>query len=188
MSLLTHVKGSAFHSRLSWLRLKGGEEGVRRIQEQVSAELAEILDEGVRMADWYSFDAYVEFNLALDRTFGQGDLALVKALGRHGADANLTTVYRLFLKVGTVKWILARATRIWGMHYDTGQLLIREFPGKEVELEIINFASPHRVHCLSVQGWAERASELSGAENVRLTEVGCRASGDERCRFRITWE
>ena len=32
-------------------------------------------------------------------------------LGRYGADANLTTIYRLFFKVGTVQWILARASQ-----------------------------------------------------------------------------
>lgn len=187
-TLQTHVKGSAFQSRLQWLLLQGGEEGLRRVQAEVDDEFSEVLGNGVRMADWYSFEWYVALNEVLDRLYGQGDLALVKVLGRHGAEANLTTIYRLFFKVGTVKWIIARAARIWGMHYDTGQLLVREFPGKEVELEIANFASPHRVHCLSVQGWAERAAELSGGDNVVLREVSCRAQGEDRCRFRITWE
>ena len=187
-TLQTHVKGSAFQSRLKWLLLQEGEDGLRRVQAQVGPEFSQVLDEGIRMADWYSFEWYVALNLALDRLYGSGDLALVKTLGRHGAEANLTTIYRLFFKVGTVKWIIARATRIWGLHYDTGQLLVREFPGDEVELEIANFATPHRVHCLSVQGWAERAAELSGAANVALHELSCRARGDDRCRFRIRWE
>ena len=187
-TLQAHVKGSAFHSRLSWLLLQGGEAGLRRVQAQVNDEFSQVLAQGIRMADWYSFDWYVELNLALDRIYGDGDLALVKTLGRHGAEANLTTIYRLFFKVGTVKWILARAARIWGLHYDTGQLLVREFPGKEVELEIANFATPHRVHCLSVQGWVERAVELSGGENVVLKEIACRALDDERCRFRVSWD
>lgn len=187
-TLQTHVKGSAFHTRLQWLRLQEGEAGLRRVQAEVDDEFAEVLNGGVRMADWYSFEWYVALNEVLDRLYGNGDLALVKTLGRHGADANLTTIYRLFFKVGAVKWIIARAARIWSMHYDTGQLLVREFPGEEVELEIVNFARPHRVHCLSVQGWAERAAELSGGTNVALREVSCRALGDERCRFRITWK
>ena len=113
---------------------------------------------------------------------------MVKQLGRHGADANLTTVYRIFMRVGTVKWILARAARLWTMHYDSGRLLVREFPANEVELEIFEFARPHRVHCLSVQGWVERSAQLSGGEQVVVKEVDCRANGDDRCRLRITWE
>ena len=46
----------------------------------------------------------------------------MRALGRYGADANLTTIYRLFFKVGTVHWILGRAVRLWSAHYDSGYL------------------------------------------------------------------
>jgi hypothetical protein len=187
-SLSSHVKGSAFTTRIKWLLLQGGESGLRRVQAQVEPAFAEVLGQGIRMAEWYPFEWYVQLSQVLDRLYGTGDLALVKELGRHGADANLTTIYRLFFKFGTVKWIIARAARLWGLHYDTGQLLLREFPGNEVELEISNFATPHRVHCLSVEGWAERAAELSGAENVVLETVSCRAFGHERCRFRLRWE
>lgn len=161
---------------------------MRKVLALVSEDLAGALAQGVSMAEWYDFQWFVQLNEAIDRAYGRGDLALVKELGRHGADAGLTTIYRLFFKVGTVKWILARASRLWGLHYDTGQLLIREFPGAEVELEVANFATPHRVHCLSVHGWTERAVELSGGTQVQLDELECRASGDDRCRFRVRWE
>jgi hypothetical protein len=153
-----------------------------------SPQLAAILRRGAVMASWYPFELFVELNQVIDACFGQGDLALVKRLGRDGADANLTTIYRLFYKVGTVKWILARAARLWGMHYDSGRMLVQQAPGNEVELRIIDFESPHHVHCLAVQGWVERSVELSGGKNVVLEELGCRGLGDHACRFRVTWE
>lgn len=153
----------------------------------VSPALREILEGGVVMATWYPFEHFVELNESIDAIFGKGDLALVKPLGRHGADAYLTTIYRLFFKVGTVKWVMARAARLWGMHYDSGRMIVQQAPGREVELRIEDFATPHRVHCLSVQGWAERSVELSGGHDVALDELSCRASGDPTCRFRITW-
>jgi hypothetical protein len=181
------VKGSAFASRIRWVKLNQGEQGLERLTAGVSAELGEILVDGAVMASWYPFASFIEINEAIDKTFGKGDLGLIKSLGRYGADANLTTIYRLFFKVGTVKWVMARAARLWGMHYDSGQLIVQQSPGREVELRIQDFATPHRVHCLAVQGWAERSVELSGATDVALDEVACRASGDETCRFRITW-
>ena len=119
--------------------------------------------------------------------FGRGDMALIRDLGRYGADANLTTIYRLFYKLGSVKWILARAPRLWGMHYDTGRLHIDLLPGREVGLRIEGFEVPHRAHCLSVMGWAERSVELSGGKDVRVEEVSCRVRGDASCRFRGAW-
>ncbi len=184
---MANAKGSAFHSRIRWIKFNHGEVGLDRLRAEVSPELAQILRDGAVMANWYPFDLFVELNEQIDRLFGNGDLALVKQLGRDGADANLTTIYRLFFKVGTVKWIMARAARLWGMHYDSGRMIVQQAPGNEVELRIIDFETPHRVHCLAVQGWAERSVELSGARDVLLEELSCRASGDNSCRFRITW-
>lgn len=184
---MPNVKGSAFASRIRWVQLNQGKAGLERLAEAVGPGLREVVAQGAVMATWYPFDDFVELNERIDAIFGKGDLALVKPLGRHGADANLTTIYRLFFKVGTVRWIIARAARLWGMHYDSGKMVVQQAPGKEIELRIENFATPHRVHCLSVQGWAERSVELSGARDVALDELACRASGDLSCRFRITW-
>lgn len=185
---MPNVKGTAFVSRLLWVRLNHGERGLQRLSDAGSPELAELIASGAQMARWYPFDLFLEINGAIDTLFGKGDLALVKQLGRHGADANLTTIYRLFFKVGTIKWILERAARLWGMHYDSGHMIVRRFPGREVELEIKDFATPHRIHCTAVFGWIERSLELSGGSGTTVDEVQCRARGDDRCRYRARWQ
>src|SRR5688500_16904259 len=121
---MANVKGTAFSSRLLWVRLNHGQEGLERLAAEVGSGLAAVLRDGAVMSKWYPFVQFVELNLAIDRMYGRGDLSLIKTLGRHGADANLTTIYRLFYKVGTVKWILARASRLWGLHYDSGNLYV----------------------------------------------------------------
>jgi hypothetical protein len=184
---LSNVKGSAFASRILWVRLHQGEAGIDRLLPLVSPALGDVLRHGAVMSRWYPFELFVEINLALDRMFGRGDLGLIKSLGRHGADANLTTIYRLFYKVGTVKWILARAPRLWGLHFDSGMMHVDTYPGREAGLRIEGFSNPHRAHCLSVWGWTERSVELSGGADVQAKEVACRLRGDAHCRFLLTW-
>lgn len=184
---MANVKGSAISSRALWISLNHGDEGLRRVQAVVKPETREALVGHLDKAKWYPFDMFVDLNEGIDRVFGAGDLAIVKALGRYGAEANLTTVYRLFYMVGTVKWILDRAARLWDLHYDSGKMVILRRPGNEVDLRIVGFATPHRTHCLSVHGWAERSVELSGGKDVRMDEVACRARGDAECSFHATW-
>ena len=184
---MSNVKGSAFASRILWVRLHQGESGVTRVVRQVSPALGDVLRSGAVMSRWYPFEMFVELNLSLDRIFGAGDLGLIKVLGRYGADAYLTTIYRLFYKVGTVKWVLARAPRLWGMHYDSGMLHVDSCPGREAAVRVEGFSHPHRAHCLSVLGWAERSVELSGGADVRSEETACRVNGDPNCRFVISW-
>ena len=181
------MKGSALASRLLWVRLGHGEAGLERLEAAASADLAPALVNGVAMARWYPFELFIELIEVIDRLFGAGDLALVRELARFGADANLKTVYRLFYKVGTVRWLLGRAARLWSAHYDTGELImIDEKPGDST-LEIVGWDEPHRVHCLSVVGWAERSVEISGGRDAHIEETSCRARGDARCLLHVTW-
>jgi hypothetical protein len=184
---MPNVKGSAVESRVLWVRLHHGEEGVLRLCQALSAEARAVVKGPLHKATWYPFGIFVELNEVIDKVFGSGDLRVVTELGRHGADANLTTVYRLFYMAGTPKWILDRASRLWDLHYDSGRLVITRFPGNEVEARILDFATPHVTHCLSVRGWAERSLELSGAKGVEVVEVSCRAKGAAECLLHATW-
>jgi hypothetical protein len=183
-----NVKGSALASRLLWVRLNHGEHGAQRVITEASSALRAIVEQGVVRSRWYPLPLFIELNHLIDRLFGAGDGELTRGLARYSADANLTTIYRLFYKVGTVRWILARAARLWGLHYDAGSLAVRNLGSHEVELEIVEFPTPDRTHCLAVIGWAERSIELSGGEAVTTQEVACRSQGDLRCRFRLRWE
>lgn len=185
---MPNVKGSAIASRALWVRLHHGEEGFARLNAALTPATRATLVEPINKAKWYPFAAFIELNEVIDRLFGKGDLQLVRALGRAGADANLTTVYRLFYMVGTPKWILDRAARLWDLHYDSGRLVPVRYPGNEIELRIVGFAEPHRVHCLSVWGWAERSIELSGGKNLLTLERSCRTRGDAECLFYAKWD
>jgi hypothetical protein len=185
---MANVKGSAIESRVLWVRLHHGEEGVVRLCERLSPAARAVVLEPPHKASWYPFPVFVELNETIDQVFGKGDLSIVTELGRHGADANLTTVYRLFYMVGTPKWILDRASRLWDLHYDSGRLTVVRYPGNEIEVHIRDFATPHITHCLSVYGWCWRSLELSGAKDIHGEEVSCRTRGDAECVFHATWK
>jgi predicted hydrocarbon binding protein len=41
--------------------------------------------------------------------------------------------------------------------------------------------------CLTVVGWHERAIELCGGRDVKVTEAKCRARGAPHCEYRCEW-
>ena len=184
---MANVKGSALSSRVLWVRLHHGGVGLDRVLSQCSPELKGFVDAGIAKSRWYPFERFVELNVVIDRLFGAGDLALVKQLGRYSADANLTTIYRLFFKVGTTQWILGRGARLWNAHYDSGALEVRTPGWHDAELRFHAFATPHRVLCLSLTGWCERSIELSGGTRVKVTESRCRLRGDDLCQLDAAW-
>ena len=185
---MSNVKGSALASRVLWVELGHGAAGTERLLAQSSPELRATLEHGIRKAAWYPFEQFIELNIAIDRLFGRGDLSSIKPLARAGADANLTTIYRLFFKLGSVNWILGRAVRLWSAHYDSGYLEVMTRGPRSAMLRIRGFDTPHPVHCLAVAGWAERSVELSGGKKVSLVETKCRNNGDELCQLDVRWE
>ena len=162
---VANVKGSALSSRILWVQLEHGEAGFERLLHQVSPELRGYHRDGRQQGPWYPFDQFVELNVvtrpAVRRRATSGS---IRELGRFGADANLKTIYRLFYKVGSVHWILGRAVRLWSAHYDSGFLEVATRGPRAAILRMRGFATPHRAHCLSVLGWAERSIELSGGK------------------------
>ncbi len=174
-------------SRILWVQLGHGAAGFDRLAARCSPALRANLERGFAKASWYPFDQFIELNEQVDRVFGSGDLGLVKQMGRYSADANLTTIYRLFFKVGSVHWILGRAVRLWTAHYDAGYFEVMTRGARGAVLRMRGFPTPHRVHCLAVQGFVERALELSGGKRPIVNEAKCRLRGDEVCQFDAGW-
>ncbi|MEP6862687.1 MAG: hypothetical protein ABJE66_18830 [Deltaproteobacteria bacterium] len=175
-------------SRVLWVELGHGAAGIDKLVRQSSSAVREGIERGFAKAKWYPFEDFVELNETIDRLFGRGDLGLVKLLGRYSAEANLTTIYRLFFKVGSVQWILGRAVRLWGAHYDAGYFEVATRGNRAAVLRLRGFPTPHRVHCLSVGGFVERSLELSGGKRPIVEESKCRTRGDEHCQFDASWE
>ena len=184
---MANVKGSALASRITWVRLEHGQAGVDRLAAAASPGLAALLAEGPRASVWYPLAQFVELNDLIDRIYGTGDGAMAKLLGRHGADANMTTIYRLFYKLGTVRWVMARAARLWHLHYDVGRIEVRERGAFEIDLHLVGVPEPSCTHCRAVQGWAERSVELSGGKDVKTELRACRARGAGTCCIAARW-
>lgn len=189
-SMAVHIKGSAVTARVRYVRESYGEPGVRRLKESLSPESRQRIDEKVMPHDWVPLPMFIELCTEIDRLYGRGDLALCRELGRYAAKVNLPTLYRIFYALGSPRFIVSRAIRVWGVHYDSGRIdaTFEEKPPLErVTLTLRNFAEPHPVHCLSVLGWVERSVELSGGEISDASETTCRSRGDDACRFVVSY-
>jgi hypothetical protein len=184
---MANVKGAAISARLQFVRERHGEAGLARLLDALPEAERRVLDNRVLSHAWAPFEVFVEVAKTADRLFGQGDLALCTEMARYAAEVNLPTLYRLFYRLGSPQYILRKAAQLWSVHYDSGKLVVIEEGQGKVRLEIVDFESPHRVHCLSVLGWAARSVELSGGHVLYAEEERCRARGDETCELLLRW-
>lgn len=185
---MIHVKGAAITARLRFVRERYGDAGFARLLGALTPATRAAIEGKVLAQAWAPFEVFIEVGEVADRLFGRGDLALCLAMGRFAAEVNLPTLYKLFYRLGSPLYIFRRAAQLWSVHYDSGQLAAMEIADRAVRLEIVGFASPHRVHCLSVLGWATRSIEMSGGTVISAEEVRCRARGEETCEIVLSWK
>jgi hypothetical protein len=184
---MARVKGSTVLSRLQFLEERYGASAKQAVIASLSPEWQAVAAKGVPPHEWVPYEFYVDINVAADRLHGRGDLALCREMGRFSAERNLPTLYRIFYRLGSPLFIFRKAARVWEVHYDSGRMVPVQEGERAIRLKMVDFEKPHRAHCLSVHGWAERSAELSGATLVHSEEERCRLRGDAACEIVMLW-
>lgn len=184
---MSHVKASIIEARRRFVIEHHGHDAWDRVSATLPDAYQAQLKHKLRANQWVSFDLFTALNRAIDRELGAGDLQICRQLGYIGAGYTLPTVFRVFYRFSSVGFIMRRASQLWGNHYDSGTARLEEHEGKDVTLHIENFESPDTTHCLSIQGWCERAIELSGGKRPVTEIVACRKRGDAQCSFHCRW-
>lgn len=184
---MANVKATAVLARINFIKERFGGPGYERVLAAVDGRVAERLRALVLPQEWLPLACLTELVEATERTFGRGDGALCREMARHAADANLTTLYRIFYRVASAGYVLTKASSLWKAHYDSGRLEAVESGPKSIALRIVDFDVPECTHCRSVFAWAERSVELSGGSEVKVAHSGCRKRGARACECTISY-
>lgn len=184
---MPHVKAAAVLARIQFIKDRFGEGGYARVLDAIDANTRARLGALVLSQEWLPLACMTELIETTERLFGAGNDELCREMARYAADANLTTLYRIFFRISSASYVLGKASALWNVHYDSGRLEIVEPKPKQIALSIVDFERPHCLHCRSVFGWAERSVELSGGKDVSAAYTDCRRRGASACRFTLSY-
>ena len=187
-SQILQVRGSALRSRLVWAKEQYGTHGLSQLEKELSPAGRNVLHEQPDPRAWYNFPLFVELGTVMDRLWGAGDLALNIELARFGAHVGTSWLYQPFIRLGSIDWVLARASKLWSELFTAGAFLVKHEPGQSrAEGEIVEFPATHMVLVYSCLGFSMGCIELSGGKNVSGEVVAARARGAERDLLRVAW-
>ena len=157
-----------------------------RFRAATSPELRATLEMGGD--HWVDFSQFVEATELACRLFNEGDLTLCRDIGAFGAENAMGVWQRLVYRVLSPATVLSIAAGVWSHHYDGGRLVAKAEGKRGVRLRIEDFPSPHRTHCLSIEGWLRRTIELGRPKRVTVIEQLCRCRGNDACELVAEWE
>ena len=177
-----NVRASLMLARFDWIRKNHGAPAIETVLSALGRSHANAIRGAVTASQWVPFDAFVAFVEKVDVVLGRGDLGLVRPLARYAARANLPTLYKIFYKVGSLDYIISKAAAVWSAHYDSGHASTGTLASGH-RFRVERFATPHRVHCMTIQGWAEETAVLVGVKLQGVRHNVCRLHGDDLCEF-----
>jgi len=184
---MAQVKGVAVIASIRYVREEYGDEAIGRVLAALPGEDREAIGPNPLVSSWYPMPAFLHFMQEAEKQLGEQDPKLVRNMGRASADYGITTIYKIFFKVGSPEFIIGKATRVFGRYYDTGEIVpVESAPGHAV-FDIKDFEGAPQF-CARIRGWMERTVELAGAKNLRSAHSQCVHRGDAVCRFEGTWD
>ncbi len=185
---MANVKAAAVLARIKFIKEGFGDTGYARVLDALEPRIRERLSALVLSQEWLPVACLTALIDTTDRVLGRGDGELCREMARYAADANLTTLYRIFFRISSASFILGKASALWNVHYDSGRLEVLEDGPRKIGLRVADFDAPHCTHCSSVFPWAERSVELSGGKHVSVKTGACRKRGGAACECTLTYQ
>lgn len=182
------VKGFVLASRKALVVERFGEAAWARILAELPAESRGVLSGLILPVSWHPIRICHALDEAIIRTLGGSSEAAFKSIGRKSADDNLTRFQAGLLKGKGPAEFLSQAPMIYRMYYESGARRWEPAGDRAGVLVTTGAEGVTYGDCLTVVGWHERALELTGARNPRVTHPVCAARGGTECRYEIRWE
>jgi hypothetical protein len=181
------VKGAPLLSCERYLGEHFGPEAWRRLLAELTPQERSELSPAVLATSRYPFALFLKVIRVAKQLFGGQEPRLHDKMGRASADYGLTTVYKIFFKVGSPQFIISKAPKVWKAYYNSGDLrsLVSE-PGHAV-MELAGFEEPALELCERLTGWFTRTLELAGAAEPKLVHTECVHRGAGTCRWEGWW-
>jgi hypothetical protein len=157
--------------------------------ETLSPPAKEVFTHSILASDFYPmYEILIEPTGKVCDLFYGGDERGAWETGKFSASYALKGVYKIFFKLGSPKFIIDRASRVFNTYYSDGELRVAESSSGRCVLRVVKFPEPYRFIELNIGGWAEGTLELLGCKNVKVEITRSMSKGDAVSEFKAAWE
>jgi hypothetical protein len=181
------VKGNLVAARATYVRTKWGEEGVRAVLGRLSGEPKQVFESQVLPFKWFSFELLATIDDAIIHGPMGGDVSLMKPFGNEIARSDLSTVYKMLLKLGSPSFVIKRSGVVYGAYVRGGAVAAVDVGPKHARTALMEGTLPMYFCAHGVPGWFSAALELSGGKKVDVKETACVHRGSKRCEWSASW-
>jgi hypothetical protein len=195
---MAKIRGTSILGTFEYVREAHGDEPLRRaiagLPEATRAALGDVSQTLILPNAWYDCAVVTDLTREVDRVCGTGDLAVARAIGKYVAFRDVNRFFKWLLRLTGPGTVFTRAASVWNNYYSGGRYVFEGVQGTRASIRIEDWDCANPVICARVQGWIERALELTlgrGASPV-IREPAHLATdpalgGVRFCRYESEW-
>lgn len=185
---LQKSKGYTIKGALNFIENRFSKDGLERLVKSFSDEFKNEVQKSIIPSQWYPFKFQVETYEKIDKLFGSGNFEFCKDIGRYTAEYEISTIHKLFLKVGSPDTIFKFGGLLWGRYYNKGKLEIKIPEKYHAEAYIKDWHPISKAFCTDLFGWMEKTLQLAGANSIFMKHSECFLDGYPHCKFEGVWK
>ena len=193
------IRGASILGTMEFLQATFGDDGVRRVRDVLSPDTRAVLGrEGaskVITTGWYDCAVLIDLTRVMDQVCGRGDLALARAAGRYVAFQDVNRFFLWLMKLAAPSTLFGRAASVFRNYHDCGTYVAETGAEGHAAIRIEDWSSADPVMCARIEGWMERALELTlarGQTSSIREEAHLRhdpaVSPHRFCRYVAEWQ
>jgi hypothetical protein len=182
------IKGSAFLLTLQYVEANHGSAAKGRILARLDPAAREILAGVLLPIQWYPLEVFTRVLRAMDSELGRGDLSVVIERGTWAAIHDMRTVHKVLLKLVSTRWVVEKATRLWGSFHNTGRWETEALGDKGARATLFEHGIVDEAMCATLTGWMLGLLQLAGAKGTDVNHDECRARGATNCVYLLRWK
>lgn len=184
----SRIKGSVLISRLNMLRQQGGAARVEEVLRRLSPEDQGQLRKMILPIAWYPLALNLRLDAAIADVLSPEDRTRAFIdMGRASAEENLHGAHAIFVKPGDPQFLLSQSPQIYRFYYAVGSRTYEKTGPRAAVIRTFSAENVTEADCLTIVGWHQRAIEVCGGQNARVTHPLCRARGAPHCEYHCAW-
>jgi hypothetical protein len=139
--------------------------------DSLGVESKEIFAGSIDSTKWYMVEtAALEPTIKISELFFNNNHNLgAWNSGRYSAEKALSGIYKIFVKATSPAYIIQRASRVFATYYQPCEMRVINSTSTGCVVEISKMEKKYDVIDNRIAGWIEKALEISGAKDVKLS-------------------
>ena len=195
---MANVRGAAIETNVQFVRETFGADALARIFETLQPATRTALGDPnagqVLSGGWYDYRVLTDIGRQMDRLYGRGDLALVRAAGKYGAFSDINRFFKWLLRLAGPNTLFARSASVFANYHSEGRYVVERVAPHSAAIRLEAWDSADPIMCKRIEGWIERALEVALGkgtapvirEDAHL-DYDPAISPDKFCRFVADW-